>query len=64
MPFIDWNGNGEVDPEDIAISIAFEDDEDDDLLPSKKKQGRERGCLTSLIIIISVTVLIIGLFLS
>lgn len=38
MPFIDWNGNGQIDPYDIAISLAIaeekekaklEDDEDD-----------------------------------
>lgn len=35
MPFIDWNGNGQIDPADIALSLAIaeeaesEDDEDD-----------------------------------
>lgn len=36
IPFIDWNGNGRIDPADIAISLAMaeeqeemEDDEDD-----------------------------------
>ncbi len=34
IPFADWNGNGRIDPEDIAISIAIaeeqEETEDDD----------------------------------
>ena len=36
VPFIDWNGNGRIDPNDIAISLAIaeeeaklEDDDDD-----------------------------------
>ena len=35
--FVDWNGNGIIDPEDIAISLAMaeeetgEEEEDDDL---------------------------------
>ena len=40
IPFIDWNGNGRIDPEDIAISLAIADkmeqleegDDDDDIL--------------------------------
>ena len=39
IPFIDWNGNGRIDPADIAISFAMaeeaaaqeEDDDDDDI---------------------------------
>ena len=36
IPFVDWNGNGRIDPEDIAISLAFaeeqeETEEDDDI---------------------------------
>lgn len=35
IPFVDWNGNGRIDPEDIAISLAIaeeqeETEEDDD----------------------------------
>ena len=34
IPFVDWNGNGRIDPEDIAISLASaeeqEETEDDD----------------------------------
>ena len=36
IPLIDWNGNGRIDPKDIAISLTMaeeqeetEDDEDD-----------------------------------
>ena len=28
-PFIDWNGNGMIDPSDIAISLAMQSEEDD-----------------------------------
>ena len=36
IPFVDWNGNGRIDPEDIAISLAIaeeqeETEEDDDI---------------------------------
>ena len=36
IPILDWNGNGRVDPQDIALSLAIaeteeeEDDEDDE----------------------------------
>ena len=34
IPFVDWNGNGRIDPEDIAIALAMaeeqEETEDDD----------------------------------
>ena len=37
IPLIDWNGNGRLDPEDIALALAIaedmdelEDDEDDE----------------------------------
>ena len=41
IPFIDWNGNGQIDPQDIALSLAMaeeeeeeedEEDEEDDIL--------------------------------
>ena len=28
-PFIDWNGNGRLDPEDIAISLAIVEEQKD-----------------------------------
>ena len=38
MPLIDWNGNGRIDPRDIALSLAMagektetEEDEEDEL---------------------------------
>ena len=35
IPILDWNGNGRVDPQDIALSLAIaeaeeKDDEDDE----------------------------------
>ena len=36
IPFIDWNGNGEIDSQDIATTLAMRDsegdEEEDDLL--------------------------------
>ena len=29
-PLIDWNGNGRIDPEDIAISLAIAEEEETD----------------------------------
>lgn len=28
IPFIDWNGNGSVDPQDIALSLAIAEEEE------------------------------------
>lgn len=30
IPLIDWNGNGRIDPEDIAISLAVAESEEED----------------------------------
>ena len=27
IPFIDWNGNGQIDPADIALSLAIAESE-------------------------------------
>ena len=29
-PLIEWNGNGRIDPSDIAISLAISEEEDGD----------------------------------
>lgn len=29
IPFIDWNGNGELDSQDIAITLAITDNKDE-----------------------------------
>lgn len=29
-PLIDWNGNGQIDPSDIAISLAITEEEETD----------------------------------
>lgn len=57
MPFIDWNGNGEIDPDDIAISIAMDDDYDDPL-PKSKKQSNS-GCATSMLTLLGFILLIL-----
>ena len=30
VPFVDWNGNEEIDTSDISISLAMSDSEDND----------------------------------
>ncbi len=30
IPFVDWNGSGEIDSSDIALTLAMRDSEDDD----------------------------------
>ena len=29
IPLIDWNGNGKIDPNDIALSLAIAESEDE-----------------------------------
>lgn len=59
MPFIDWNGDGKIDPVDIGISIATETDDEDPPVPqSGKSKG---GCLTSVLIVLSIVALIMVL---
>ena len=64
MPFIDWNGDGKIDPVDIGISIATEivDDEESTIPPPEIKQKSRGGCLSTtltLIGIITVTIFMI-----
>lgn len=30
IPIIDWNGNGVIDPRDIAVSLAMAEDEEEE----------------------------------
>ena len=30
VPFIDWNGNGQLDPQDIALTLAIAESEEAD----------------------------------
>ena len=57
MPFIDWNGNGEIDPDDIAISIALDDDYDNP--PPKLKKQSNPGCVTSILSLLGIIFLIL-----
>jgi len=61
MPFIDWNGNGRIDPEDIAISIALDDDDEVTPLPEIKPKP-QAGCLASVMIFVGIVTLILLLF--
>jgi hypothetical protein len=43
--FIDWDGDGQIDPTDIATSIALDDDDKKEP-SSPSKGGGGCGCLT------------------
>ena len=60
---IDWNGNGKIDPVDVGISIAVEEQaEEDNSEPGKPKNTKHpAGCLTSVIFAIGVVVGIVGI---
>jgi hypothetical protein len=62
MDFIDWDGNGQIDPVDIGISISLE--EDDDSPPPKPPNNSGGGCLAVTIAIMGVvtlvTIIIVG----
>lgn len=41
VPFLDWNGNGKVDPQDIALTLAIaESDEAEDNEEDDEEQSR------------------------
>ena len=53
MPFIDWNGDGEIDAADITISFATEDDKQEESIPQpEQKRNSSAGCLASVMLII------------
>ncbi|NMP36997.1 MAG: hypothetical protein GX051_02570 [Clostridiales bacterium] len=51
---IDWNGNGKIDPVDVGISIGVESSQEGDKKPTKRT-----GCLTSVLITLSILALIL-----
>lgn len=59
MPFIDWNGDGKIDPVDIGISIATETDDEETPVPQNGKS--KSGCLPSVLMVLSVVALIMVL---
>lgn len=40
VPFIAWNGNGRIDPSDIAISLAIAEEEEKD---QEDEEEQEHG---------------------
>ena len=56
MPFLDWNGNGEIDDEDIAVSVILDEEEENE---SSRRSNSSGGCLTSIVSVISITMLLI-----
>jgi len=70
MRFIDWNNNGEIDPEDIAIDVALDDD-NKKIPPSQEptrepyKVGTGCGCLTgTLTFLIAATAFVLVIVLA
>lgn len=61
MPFIDWNGDGKIDPVDIGITIATEigDDEESVAPTPEVKQKSKHGCLTAILTFISIATVVI-----
>lgn len=61
MRFIDWDGNGKIDPTDIGISVAMESNEDDvnDIPPPIPKNITKHGCLTSVLSFVGVALFVI-----
>jgi hypothetical protein len=51
---IDWNGNGKIDPVDVGISIGVESSREGDTKPTKRT-----GCLTSVLIMLSILAVIL-----
>jgi hypothetical protein len=41
VPLIDWNENGQIDPSDIAISLAIAEEEH---LDDEAEDDKERDC--------------------
>jgi hypothetical protein len=61
MPFIDWNGNGKIDPTDIAISVALDNEHEDDgdTPPPEVKRKSGVGCVTSVMAFLGVVAFVI-----
>jgi len=63
MAFIDWNNNGEIDDEDIAIGVALIDSEEEEE-SSPQKSGNVipgDGCLTgALFSMVIIGVIFVG----
>lgn len=55
--YLDWNGNGSIDPIDIGVSHALDDDRANadvrDAVNSQDPRAQTSGCLSSALIIVS-----------
>lgn len=60
---IDWDGNGKIDPVDVGIFIAAEEqsEENSDDEEYTKMPKRSAGCFTSVILVIGVVIGIVGI---
>lgn len=62
MPFIDWDNNGQIDATDVAISIALDNENENNVKIPETKVEPKHGCLTSVaILIICFAILIIAI---
>lgn len=55
----DWNGNGKIDPIDVGISIAVENDCKNREQHKKSGGGCLTTCLTGIFIIVCIAILIV-----
>ena len=60
MPFLDLNGDGNIDPEETAIGIVLLDDEDDGGPPSGNNNNPGCGCLGPGCLTTAFTVILIS----
>ena len=51
---IDWDGDGEIDDLDIALTVSLLDDEENDV-----KEASGCGCLTTMITLFGIVALIL-----
>ena len=62
--YLDWNGNGRIDPVDIGVSVSVDDEQpDSDIEEAEKPQGQHvqaSGCLSSALVALSV-IIVLGL---
>ncbi len=56
---LDWNGNGKIDPIDIGISIAAEN-ETEVKKPKTDDKKSNAGCLTSVLLIVCIIAIVVS----
>ena len=64
--YIDWNGNGQIDPVDIGVSTSLGDDRDNDDIEvadnPHSRLAQTSGCLSSVLVILSAIAVLVMVF--